>query len=141
MGVVGVSDGDTITVLHDQEPVKVRLYGIDCPEKRQAFGERAKQFTSAEVFGQDVTIREHGLDKYGRVLGDVLLPDGTVLNESLLRTGLAWWYQKYTPKRADLAELEAEARQKRQGTMARFEAGTAVGVATGGKSPELTAGL
>jgi endonuclease YncB( thermonuclease family) len=113
--VVGVSDGDTITVLHDQTPIKIRLHGIDCPEKRQAFGNKAKQFTSHLVFGKDVTIIEHGFDKYGRILGDVILADGQNLNRKLVKAGLAWWYRKYTPKREDLAGMEREARQAKLG--------------------------
>ena len=58
--VVGVSDGDTITVLSKGKPVRIRLHGIDCPEKRQAFGKRAKQAASKLVFGQTVTVRDLG---------------------------------------------------------------------------------
>ena len=54
--VVGISDGDTISALHDGRAEKIRLNGIDCPEKRQAFGQRAKEFTSKLVFGRDVTV-------------------------------------------------------------------------------------
>ncbi len=61
--VVGVSDGDTITVLSKGKPVRIRLHGIDCPEKRQAFGARAKQATSKLVFGQTVTVRDLGQDR------------------------------------------------------------------------------
>ncbi len=61
--VVGVSDGDTITVLSNGKPVRIRLNGIDCPEKRQAFGKRAKQATSKLVFGQTVTVRDLGQDR------------------------------------------------------------------------------
>lgn len=53
--VIGISDDDTITVLHDGKQTKIRLYGIDTPERRQAFGNRAKQFTSGQVFGKTVT--------------------------------------------------------------------------------------
>ena len=54
--VIGVADGDTITVLRDHQQIRIRLDGIDCPEGGQAFGARAKQFTSSLVFGRDVTI-------------------------------------------------------------------------------------
>ena len=54
--MVGISDGDTITVLHNGKGERIRLHGIDCPEKRQAFGNRAKQFTSTLVFGKAVTV-------------------------------------------------------------------------------------
>ncbi len=62
--VVGVSDGDTITVLHNGKGERVRLHGIDCPEKRQAFGNRAKQFTSTVVFGKSVAVKVLGRDRY-----------------------------------------------------------------------------
>jgi len=62
---------------------RIRLSGIDCPEKGQAFGNKAKQAASALVFGKDVTLQTHGLDKYGRTLADVILPDGTNVNHTL----------------------------------------------------------
>ena len=86
--VVGISDGDTISVMHGTRAEKVRLNGIDCPEKRQAFGQRAKQFTAKLAFGKDVTVTTFGHDKYGRTIGDVLLPDGRTLNHELMKAGL-----------------------------------------------------
>src|SRR5438094_928760 len=74
--VVGVTDGDTISVLHNGRGEKIRLHGIDCPEKWQAFGKKAKQFTSDLAFGKEVTVKVFGRDRYGRTIGDVVLPDG-----------------------------------------------------------------
>jgi endonuclease YncB( thermonuclease family) len=108
--VVGVIDGDTIEVLHNQYPERIRLSGIDCPEKGQAFGKRAKQAASALVFGKDVTLQTHGHDKYGRTLADVLLPDGTNLNHTLVKEGWCWWYRKYAAGDVVLEELETRAR-------------------------------
>jgi micrococcal nuclease len=105
--VVGISDGDTISVLHDGRAEKIRLNGIDCPEKRQAFGQRAKQFTSKLTFGKDVTVKTFGHDKYRRTIGDVILPDGRILNQELLKAGLAWWYTKY-PKDMTLRDCKRE---------------------------------
>jgi endonuclease YncB( thermonuclease family) len=118
--VVGISDGDTIKVLHNGKAEKIRLYGIDCPEKAQPYGTKAKQFTSAMVFGKEVVIRDYGLDnnKFKRTLGEIVLPDGRVVNEELLRAGLAWWYRKYAPNRVDLAALEQEAQQAKLGLWA-----------------------
>ena len=62
--VVSVLDGDTIEVIHEKKPERIRLYGIDCPEKGQPFGQKAKQFTSALLFGKDVKIETHGRDKH-----------------------------------------------------------------------------
>lgn len=86
---LGVSGGDTIRVLRDEHEIKIRLHGIDCPESRQAFGTRAKQFTSELVFGKDVRIRVRDLDRYGRTVAEVLLDDGRSLNRELVRAGLA----------------------------------------------------
>ena len=61
--VVSVLDGDTIEVLHKKRPERIRLSGIDCPEKGQPFGEKAKQATPALVFGKEVTVQTHGKDK------------------------------------------------------------------------------
>jgi micrococcal nuclease len=112
--VVGISDGDTISVMHDGRAEKVRLNGVDCPEKWQAFGQRAKQFTSKLAFGKDVTVKTFSYDKYGRTIGDVVLPDGRILSQELVRAGLAWWYEKYS-KDTTLRDLEAEARAAKRG--------------------------
>jgi len=95
--VVGISDGDTIRVLRAGKAVKVRLYGIDTPEKAQAFGTQARKFTSDFAFQRDVTVEIRATDRYGRLVGEVLLPDGRSLNQELVRAGLAWWYRPYAP--------------------------------------------
>ena len=69
--VIRVLDGDTIEVLHEKKPERIRLYGIDCPEKGQAFGQKAKQATSSLLFGKEVRIESHGRDKHRRTLGTV----------------------------------------------------------------------
>lgn len=113
--VVAVIDGDTISVLLNGGAVRVRLGGIDCPEKRQPFGKKAKQYTSELAFGKTVTLMEHGSDRYGRLLADVLLPDGRSLNRELVKAGLAWWYRKYAAADWQLKELETDARISRRG--------------------------
>ncbi len=116
--VVGVSDGDTITVMHNGKGERIRLHGIDCPEKRQAFGNRAKQFTSKLVFGTTVTVQVVDRDRYGRTVAEVLLPDGRSLNRELVKAGFAWWYWRYTPDDETLALLEREARGAQRGLWA-----------------------
>lgn len=115
--VVGVIDGDTIDVLHSGQAERIRLNGIDCPEKRQAFGKKAKQFTSTLVYGKEVTIHVLRRDRHGRTVGDVVLPDGTNVSRELLRAGLAWWYRQYS-KDESLGALEEEARQAKRGLWA-----------------------
>lgn len=112
--VVGVKDGDTVVLLIHKREVTVRLQGVDCPEKKQAFGERAKQFTSDFCFGKTVSLDSTGVDRYGRVLGAIILDDGRNLNVELVRAGMAWWYKRYS-KDETLERLENEARAKRIG--------------------------
>jgi micrococcal nuclease len=113
--VVSVLDGDTIEVLHNRRPERIRLSGIDCPEKGQAYGARAKHAASELVYGKEVTLLTHGLDKYGRTLADVLLPDGTNVNYTLVKDGWCWWYRKYAPGDMVLEGLETEARKAQKG--------------------------
>ncbi len=116
--VVGVSEGDTITVLSKGKPVRIRLHGIDCPEKRQAFGKRAKQFTSRVVYGKEVRVKDLGQDRYRRTIAEVLLSDGRSLNRELVKAGFAWWYRKYAPEDEVLAQLERDARDAKRGLWA-----------------------
>lgn len=115
--VVGVHDGDTFTILHGGKAEKVRVNGIDSPEIGQPFGMKAKQYASALVFGRVVTVRTSGTDRYGRTLGDAVLPDGRHLSSEMVRAGFAWWYRQYSNDR-NLEALEAEARQSRRGLWA-----------------------
>lgn len=111
--VVGVTDGDTIKVLHNGKAEKIRLYGIDCPEKKQAFGKRAKQFTADMVFKQMVEVEPIATDRYGRTIAWVYVAD-KCLNKELLKAGLAWHYKRYSQDE-DLAALEMVSKQNRVG--------------------------
>jgi micrococcal nuclease len=84
-----VTDGDRLTVLRAGGPAVIRLLGIDAPERRQAYGERAKQYAAALAFGKVVTIETAGRDRHRRHVGDVRLPDGRHLSRELVRAGLA----------------------------------------------------
>jgi len=114
--VIGVADGDTITVLRDKQPQKIRLYGIDCPEKRQPFGKRAKQFTSELVFGKVVEVEPVATDRYGRTVAFVRVENITI-NEELIKEGLGWVYVRYCklPLCVDWQGLESEARFGKRG--------------------------
>jgi micrococcal nuclease len=110
--------GSAIEVLHNQHPERIRLSGIDCPEKGQGYGNRAKQAASDLAFGKEVTLQTHGKDKYGRTIADVLLADGTNVNHTLVKDGWCWWYRKYAPGDTVLEGLEKEAREGRKGLWA-----------------------
>jgi micrococcal nuclease len=113
--VISVLDGDTIEVLHNHHPERIRLNGIDCPEKGQAYGNNAKHAASELVFGKEVTLQTYGLDKYGRTLADVRLSDGTNVNHTLVKDGWCWWYRKHAPADTVLERLENEAREAKKG--------------------------
>lgn len=115
--VVGVIDGDSIRVMHEGKAEQIRLIGVDCPENRQPFGTRAKEYTSELAFGKEVTVYGKSRDRYGRTLAEVLLPDGRSLNQALLSAGLAWWFRKYS-KDLRLGELERQARNAKLGLWA-----------------------
>jgi endonuclease YncB( thermonuclease family) len=113
--VISVFDGDTIEVLHNTGVERIRLSGIDCPEKGQAYGNNAKHAASNLVFGKQVTLQTHGLDKYGRTLADVILRDGTNVNHEVVKDGWCWWYRKYSPADSVLEKLEKNARDAKKG--------------------------
>lgn len=116
--VVAVKDGDTLEVMKEGVAVQIRLYGIDCPEKGQAFGQRAKKFASDLAFGKTVKVIEKDRDRYGRTVGEVILEEGQSLNRELVRAGLAWWYRQYAKKDAELEALERDARKAKTGLWA-----------------------
>lgn len=121
--VVGVSDGDTITVLDTNHmQYKIRLAGIDAPESKQAFGSRSKQHLSSLVYNRQVLVEWNKLDRYGRTVG-VVLVDGHDANLEQVRAGMAWWYRQYareqTPDdRRFYESAEQEARAAKRGLWA-----------------------
>ena len=93
--VVGVTDGDTITVLDSSKTqYKIRLAGIDAPEKKQDFGNASKKSLSDMVFQEHVSVEWTKEDRYGRVVGKILLK-GQDVNLLQLKNGMAWFYRKY----------------------------------------------
>lgn len=115
--VISIADGDTLTLLTaDKERVKVRLAEIDTPEKKQPYGQRAKQELASLAFNHTAQISVIDTDRYGRVVGRVVVDDLDV-NAELVRRGAAWVYRDYL-KRTDLLPLEAEARRLHKGLWA-----------------------
>jgi len=114
--VVSVTDGDTIKVLHDGKEEKIRLYGIDCPEKDQDFGQKAQGLTSALVAGRNVEVQQKEVDRYGRIVGLVLV-DGQSINELIIQNGYAWVYRQYCKERfcSDWIKAETIAQQQKKG--------------------------
>lgn len=114
--VIAIKDGDTIEILVENHPIKIRLFGIDCPEKAQDYGTQATKFTSQYCFNKEVFVYPHGKDKYQRILGDVILPSGKSLNKLLVQNGYAWRY-KYS-KDQELLGLQTNAEKLKLGLWA-----------------------
>lgn len=114
--VLRLADGDSLTVAIGEAESGVRLFGVDCPESAQARGAEAHAFTAGLLApGTAITVRVMDEDRYGRLVGEVFLPDGRSLNVLLVQSGWAWWYQSYAPRRRDLAMAEQKARERRRG--------------------------
>jgi endonuclease YncB( thermonuclease family) len=118
--VVGVADGDTVTVLTAaRKQYKVRLSGIDAPEKSQPFGNYSKKSLSLRLFDRDVVVEWSKTDRYGRIVGRVEV-GGVDANLEQLRAGAAWVYTQYiselpAAERQRYLEAEQEARGQRRG--------------------------
>ena len=118
VNVVSIADGDTFTGLTtDNKQVKCRIYGIDAPEKKQAFGNRSKQTLSALIFGNQVHIKIQNKDRYRRAVVWVFTVEGKDVSAEMLKTGMAWHFKKYS-KDAEYDELENAARQQKVGLWA-----------------------
>ncbi len=118
--VVGVADGDTITLLDSTNTQhKIRLSGIDAPEKKQPFGNRSKESLSDLVFAKTVTVETDKLDKYKRNVGKVLV-NGVDANLEQVKRGMAWHYKAYEREqpaadRKAYSDEENEAKAARRG--------------------------
>jgi endonuclease YncB( thermonuclease family) len=121
--VVGISDGDTITVLVERQQLKVRINGIDAPEKKQAYGERSKENLSNMAFGKDARLDCHKTDRYGRQICKVWVQPascptcGMTLDVGLAQivAGMAWWYRAYAKEQSaeDRGRYESEENEAR----------------------------
>jgi endonuclease YncB( thermonuclease family) len=115
--VVRVMDGDTIEILEGKTTTRVRLQGIDAPERGQDFNARSKDYLIQLAAGKAVRVVEGKRDRWKRLVGDVYLADGTHVNAEMVRAGLAWHFVAYD-KNPVLAALEVEARRAKRGLWA-----------------------
>lgn len=118
--VVSVADGDTVTVLDAGKlQHKIRLSGIDAPERAQAFGKRSREYLASMVAGKQVAVETDKTDRFGRSVGKVLL-QGRDVNLAMVASGMAWHYKKYQREQSSSDRLlydsaEQEAREQRAG--------------------------
>jgi endonuclease YncB( thermonuclease family) len=112
--VVAIADGDTLTVLDDTKTQhKIRLIGIDCPEKKQPFGTKAGEVLGKKVFGKEVVVEWEKKDRYGRTLGKVVI-DGRDIGLEMIQEGMAWHYASLF-KSDDYAKAQEKAKSDKKG--------------------------
>jgi endonuclease YncB( thermonuclease family) len=113
--VVKILDGDTYDLLPDNKTtIRIRMEGIDAPEKSMPFGKKAKEYLGDLCQEQTIHVQETGKDANGRILGFSYLEDGRELGTEMLKAGLAWHYKHYNSS-PELAALEANAKQEKLG--------------------------
>ena len=116
--VTAVTDGDTIKVMVNGVEKKIRLYGVDTPEKRgnQPYWKEARDFTNEYCMGKNVTLDVKNTDRYGRTIAWVFVEGKEIsLNEALVENGLAWWYEYYAKRDYNLRDAEIRAKKKKLG--------------------------
>lgn len=112
--VVGIQDGDTLTVLRNKARFSVDVAGVDAPELDQPYGKEARRMAAALVKNRVVTIRAYGTMRRGHIVGDVWLKDRRNLAKELVRAGLAWVKKGAAPE-AEITRLESDAKAARRG--------------------------
>lgn len=113
--VIAIMDGDTFKLLTaENNTVKIRLNGIDAPEKGQDFSSASKAYLGKLLAGTNIRVVDKGRDKYGRTIGDVYTSNGLLVNLELVKAGMAWHFLKYSHD-PQLAAAEQEARQHKTG--------------------------
>jgi len=115
--VIRVLDGDTIEVLQDKNPVRIRLANIDAPEKKQAFGRWSTNQLKGLVAAQPVMVTYTQTDRYGRIIGNVFTTNGTQASRFMVQSGAAWVYERYNTDKA-LPALQREAQTQKRGLWA-----------------------
>lgn len=113
--VTSVTDGDTFVMklVGSNEEIKVRIYGMDAPEKAQAFGETARDRLAELINDKTVKVTKKGIS-YGRVVGDVKLDDLRV-SAKMISEGLAHWYKDFAAGDQELADAQEDAETNDRG--------------------------
>lgn len=111
--VVGIIDGDTFDVILDGKQTRIRMFGIDAPERRQAFYRQSKETLSSLVFGKKVRIKKVNKDAYRRWVANVYLGDQWI-NQVMISKGMAWHFKRYSSDRT-LSNSEIQARNNKVG--------------------------
>jgi micrococcal nuclease len=116
---VAAPAGDILSVDREGESVRVRVFGVDCPDTGQPFAEEAKEFTKQRTVGKQVAVEVVATDSTGMPVAKVTLPDGADLGETLVKEGLAWWDRRNAEDARKLKLLNAEALLEEKGLFAQ----------------------
>ena len=117
--IVRVSEGDLLHLRHHGQVTPIRLHGIDCPERGQAYSEQARYRAECLAKDEEVSVVVITHDLSGKTIGEVLLQNGISVNQELVASGHCWWYRQYAPSSSKLASLEETARAKHWGVWAQ----------------------
>jgi micrococcal nuclease len=113
--VIGIKDGDTVVVIDfSNNQTTLRLAEVDCPEKAQAFGTKAKQFTSDQVYLKEIKYTVTDIDRYGRSIAKIYYEENKYLSAEIIKNGFGWQYKQFSTSKL-LEKLEHEARQNKRG--------------------------
>lgn len=112
--VIGIVDGDTYDILKQNKPERIRMDGIDAPEKGMPYNKVSKKFLSDLIFGKFIKIKYLKFDRHRRAVCQTFLPDGTDVSLEMIRAGMAWHYKQYSSN-LEYSQLEVEARNQRLG--------------------------
>jgi endonuclease YncB( thermonuclease family) len=116
--VIAILDGDTFDILDSNKKThRIRLHGIDAPEKGQPFGRNAREYLAQRLAGKQIEVQRFDTDRYGRSIGDVVI-EGNRITVEMIKAGLAWHYVQYAPDDPELAIAELEARSNYYGLWA-----------------------
>lgn len=122
--VIKVSDGDTLNIQKVEngkfvgEMLRIRMYGMDAPEKSQDYGSESRQALEKLVTGKNLSVEVKNKDRYGRTVA-IIYANGKNVNEEMVKTGNAWWYQEYAKKDTQFEKYQENAKQKKLGLFSR----------------------
>lgn len=117
--VLYVSDGDTLTMEVNGQKEKIRFFGIDAPEKTQPGGLESKEFVLNKLKNNVIEVKVTDTDRYNRKIGKIYYDDGVYLNKEIVKSGHAWWYERYARNEKDLRDAEEYAKSNKLGLWAK----------------------
>lgn len=112
--VIGIIDGDTYDILDNNKSIRIRMDGIDAPEKGMPYNKVSKKYLSDLIFDKFIKVRVVKIDNYGRSIAQTYLLDGTDISLEMIKAGFAWHYKEFSSNQ-DYAKAEDEARERQLG--------------------------